>query len=319
MLYLGYNQGFSQIILELLFTTLRYILIIICVPVCVAFVTLLEQKVLGGIQIRLGPSKVGYWGLLQSFADAVKLFFKEIRIPRIRNISFFFFIPILSFFLVLFLWSVFPLCFGGLSFELGIFFFFCVRGIGVFPILVSGWTSNSKYSLLGGIRRVAQIISYEVRLAVVLLRLIWVSNSLRFYKIILNYKFCWGFFLFIPLSFIWFVSSLAETNRTPYDFSEGESELVSGFNTEYSSGGFTLIFLSEYASIIFISFLFSIFFFCSSIDIFFILKGFFLVFCFIWVRGTIPRFRYDKLIYLSWKRFLPIRLFVLFYYLCFIY
>ena len=299
--------------------SLVYLLVIICIPISVAFVALLEQKVLGGIQIRLGPSKVGYWGILQSFADAAKLFFKELRVPRIRNFSFFFCIPIISLFLVLFLWSVFPMSFGGLSFELGIFFFFCVSGVGVFPILVSGWTSNSKYSLLGGMRAVAQIISYEVSLAVVLLRLIWVSGRLNFVKIIENYKYCWGFFIFFPLSLIWFVSSLAETNRTPYDFSEGESELVSGFNTEYRSGGFTLIFIAEYARIIFIRFLFVLFFISSSVDFFFILKGLFLVFCFIWVRGTIPRFRYDKLIYLSWKRFLPISLFVLFYYLIIIY
>ena len=294
---------------------MNYLLIVICVPVTVAFVALLEQKVLGGVQIRLGPSKVGYWGLLQSFADAVKLFLKEISLPRIRNFSFFFAIPIISLFLVLFLWSVFPLIFGGVSFELGIFFFFCVRGVGVFPILVSGWTSNSKYSLLGGMRSVAQIVSYEVSLAVVLLSLIWVSCSLNFLMVVERYKFCWGLFIFFPLALIWFASSLAETNRTPYDFSEGESELVSGFNTEYRSGRFTLIFIAEYARIIFIRFLFSIFFLSSSISFIIVLKGFFLVFLFIWVRGTIPRYRYDKLIYLSWKRFLPVSLLCLCYYL----
>nr|YP_009710405.1 NADH dehydrogenase subunit 1 [Ampithoe lacertosa]QFX74907.1 NADH dehydrogenase subunit 1 [Ampithoe lacertosa] len=301
--------------MEFLLIFLNYLLMVICVPVTVAFVALLEQKVLGGVQIRLGPSKVGYWGLLQSFADAVKLFLKEISLPRMSNFSFFFAMPIMSLFLVLFLWSVFPLIFGGVSFELGIFFFFCVSGVGVFPILVSGWTSNSKYSLLGGMRSVAQMVSYEVSLAVVLLSLIWVSCSLNFLMVVESYKFCWGLFIFFPLALIWFASSLAETNRTPYDFSEGESELVSGFNTEYSSGSFTLIFMAEYASIIFMSFLFSIFFLSSSISFMIILKGFFLVFLFIWVRGTMPRYRYDKLMYLSWKSFLPVSLLCLCYYL----
>nr|QFX74894.1 NADH dehydrogenase subunit 1 [Pleonexes koreana] len=301
--------------MEYITVILNYTLLVICVPVTVAFVALLEQKVLGGIQIRLGPSKVGYWGLLQSFADAVKLFLKEVSAPRMSNFSFFFCMPIMSLFLVLFLWVVFPLIFGGISFELGIFFFFCVSGVGVFPILVSGWTSNSKYSLLGGMRSVAQMISYEVSLAVVLLSLIWVSCSLNFLLIVENYKFCWGILIFLPLALIWFASSLAETNRTPYDFSEGESELVSGFNTEYSSGGFTLIFMAEYASIIFMSFLFSVFFLTSSVNMVLIIKGFLIVFLFIWVRGTMPRFRYDKLMYLSWKSFLPISLLCLYYYL----
>lgn len=301
--------------MELFLLILVYFLIVVCVPVRVAFVALLEQKILGGVQIRLGPVKVGYWGLLQSFADAVKLFFKEVRIPRMRDFSFFFIIPVLSLFLSLYIWSVFPLIFRGISFELGIFFFFCVSGMGVFPILVSGWVSNSKYSLLGGLRSVAQIVSYEVSLAVVLLRLIWVSCSLNFYVVVGGYNFCWGFFIFYPLALIWLASRLAETNRTPYDFSEGESELVSGFNTEYRSGNFTLIFMAEYARIIFISFLFSLFFLSGGYDFFLILKGVFILFVFVWVRGTIPRFRYDKLIYLSWKSFLPISLLCLFYYL----
>lgn len=296
---------------------LHYFIIIVFVLIAVAFVTLIEQKVLGGLQIRLGPSKVGYWGLLQPFSDAVKLFLKEYTFPRLGNNGLFFFIPFLSLFLVLVLWGVTPTIFGGLTFELGLFFFVAVSSFSVFPILAAGWTSNSKYSLLGGLRAVAQIISYEVSLITVLLRFIWVKRSLRFYQLMKFSFFSFGFFF--PLRLIWFASRLAETNRTPYDFSEGESELVSGFNTEYSAGGFTLIFIAEYARIIFISLLFSVFFLQRGLGIFFLFKVFFVVFLFIWVRGTIPRYRYDKLINLAWKRFLPIRLVLLFYYLSFFY
>lgn len=283
--------------------------------IAVAFVTLIEQKVLGGVQIRLGPSKVGYWGLLQPFSDAVKLFVKEYTFPRARNIFIFLIIPFLSLFLVLVLWIIFPTLFGGISFELGLLFFICVSSLAVFPILAAGWASNSKYALLGGLRGVAQIISYEVRLATVLLSLVWAKASLNLSILIKYSYFSVGFFF--PLILIWFASSLAETNRTPYDFSEGESELVSGFNTEYRAGGFTLIFIAEYARIIFMALLFSVFFFSVERSFFFILKTFFIVFIFIWVRGTMPRYRYDKLMGLAWKRFLPVRLVCLFYYISF--
>lgn len=292
--------------------------LIITVLVAVAFVTLLEQKVLGGIQIRIGPNKVGYWGVLQPFADAVKLFVKETTVPRIRDLLVYIIIPVLGLFLVLTLWQVSPFVFGGLSFEFCILFFFCVRGVRVVPIMLSGWVSNSKYSLLGGLRAVAQIISYEIRLGLVLLRLIWVRCSFNFKVIMDRIYICRGLLVFFPLALIWFASSLAETNRTPYDFSEGESELVSGFNTEYRAGGFVLIFMAEYARIIFMGLLFSIFFFSRGFGLFMVLKAFLVVFLFFCVRGTLPRYRYDKLMYLTWKRFLPISLFCLSYYLCLI-
>lgn len=294
---------------------LNYFINIILILISVAFVTLIEQKILGRVQIRLGPSKVGYWGLLQPFSDAVKLFFKEYTFPRVSNNFFFLIMPFLSLFLVLVLWAVAPTFYGGLRFELGLFFFIAVRRLAVFPILAAGWSSNSKYSLLGGLRAVAQIVSYEVRLATVLLRLIWIKNSLNLHLLIKSSFF--SFLFFFPLRLIWFASRLAETNRTPYDFSEGESELVSGFNTEYRAGGFTLIFMAEYARIIFMSLLFCIFFLSRGLTLFFIFKVFFVVFLFVWVRGTIPRYRYDKLMGLAWKRFLPASLICLFYYISF--
>ena len=199
-------------------------------------------------------------------------------------------------------------------FNFGVLYFICVRGVGVFPILAAGWGSNSKYSLLGGLRTVCQIISYEVRLALILLRLGWFIGSLDFNIIIISQSYFWNIIILLPLGMIWFVSRLAETNRTPYDFSEGESELVSGFNTEYSAGGFTLIFMAEYRSIIFMGLLFALIFLGRKFNFFIILKRFIVVFFFVWVRGTIPRFRYDKLMLLAWKKFLPLSLFFLCYY-----
>lgn len=283
----------------------------------VAFVTLMEQKILGGIQIRFGPTKVGYWGLLQPFADAVKLFCKEIRIPWGINIFYFFIGPFISLFIILFLWFLFPFSWGGFDFELGLVYFICLGGLGVFPIFLRGWSSNSKYSLLGALRAIAQIISYEVSLSVIILSLVWASGSFNLKVLLNNSFFSLGVFFFFLLSFIWFSSSLAECNRTPFDFAESESELVSGFNTEYRSGGFILIFLSEYASIIFMGLLFVLFFLRSARNIIFILKVFIVVFFFVWVRGTLPRFRYDFLISLAWKSYLPISLCALCYYILF--
>jgi NADH-ubiquinone oxidoreductase chain 1 len=183
-------MGLPQIVLEILVRLLFYIILMIIVLITVAFVTLIEQKVLGGLQIRVGPSKVGYWGLLQPFADAVKLFIKEPSTPRMRSLFFFFLMPVLALFVSLFLWLVFPFIRGGLRFELGLMFFICVRGLGVFPIIAAGWLSNSKYSLLGGLRAVAQIISYEVRLVLVLLSLIWVRGSFNFLLILRGLEWC---------------------------------------------------------------------------------------------------------------------------------
>ena len=173
----------------------------------------------------------------------------------------------------------------------------------------AGWASNSKYSLLGRLRAVAQTISYEVRLALILLSFIMLVGGFNLGLFSLYQRDCWFFFLTAPLSLIWFASCLAETNRTPFDFAEGESELVSGFNTEYSRGGFALIFLAEYARILFIRMLVALLFLGGNLLRFrFYIKLVFVSFCFIWVRGTLPRFRYDKLMYLAWKRFLPVRL-----------
>ena len=293
-----------------------YLILVVIVLVGVAFVTLLEQKILSRAQIRVGPNKAGYWGILQSFADAVKLFIKEGLYPYVSfRLSVYILSPVVRLFLGLILWLVFPLFSGGFEYVLGVIFFMCVRGLGVYPILRRGWRSNCKYSLLGRLRRVAQIVSYEISLLMVLLRIVWCYVSLRFYTIIQHQGVFWGVRIYLPLAIIWLVSSLAETNRSPYDFSEGESELVSGFNTEYGAGGFILIFIREYRRILFIGVLFTILFLSGGLfDRFGVVKSIFIVYWFVWVRARYPRFRYDKLIYLAWKRFLPVTLIVFLYF-----
>nr|QNE85497.1 NADH dehydrogenase subunit 1 [Sarcophaga haemorrhoa] len=291
------------------------LLLIIFVLVSVAFLTLLERKVLGYIQIRKGPNKVGIVGIPQPFCDAIKLFTKEQTYPLLSNYISYYFSPVFSLFLSLLVWMCMPLFVKFFSFNLGLLFFLCCTSLGVYTVMIAGWSSNSNYALLGGLRAVAQTISYEVSLALVLLSFVFLIggyNMLMFYKYQL---FIWFLFIMFPMALVWFSISLAETNRTPFDFAEGESELVSGFNVEYSSGGFALIFLAEYASILFMSMLFCVMFLGSDVfSLLFYLKLTFISFMFIWVRGTLPRFRYDKLMYLAWKSFLPFSLnFLLFF------
>nr|YP_010164372.1 NADH dehydrogenase subunit 1 [Scyra compressipes]QRM82010.1 NADH dehydrogenase subunit 1 [Scyra compressipes] len=287
---------------------MNYLVLLICILVSVAFVTLLERKILGFIQIRYGPNKVGYMGIMQPFSDAIKLFTKEQTIPTVSNFLAYYFSPVFSLFLSLLIWIVLPYEMGLMSsFDLSILFFFCCLSFGVYSTMIAGWSSNCKYSLLGSLRAVAQTISYEVSLALILLSYMILIGGFNL-NLFIEYQFnIWFIFLSLPLSLVWFSSVLAETNRTPFDFAEGESELVSGFNTEYSSGGFALIFMAEYASILFMSVFFVIIFLGGSmISFFFFLKSVFISFGFVWVRGTLPRLRYDKLMYLAWKSFLPV-------------
>nr|YP_010448651.1 NADH dehydrogenase subunit 1 [Sinelater perroti]UTS56939.1 NADH dehydrogenase subunit 1 [Sinelater perroti] len=292
------------------------LILFICVLVGVAFLTLLERKVLGYIQIRKGPNKVGIIGILQPFGDAIKLFTKEQTYPVMSNFISYYFSPVFNLFLSLGLWVCIPFFSVLINFNYGFLFFFCFSSLSVYTIMIAGWSSNSNYSLLGGLRSVAQTISYEVSLALILMSFFVLISSLSIMDLE-KYQFnCWFFVMGFPLAMIWFVSSLAETNRTPFDFAEGESELVSGFNVEYSSGGFALIFLAEYSNILFMSMLFSMVFLGGNLLSFlFFIKVVFISFLFIWVRGTLPRFRYDKLMYLAWKGFLPVSLnYLMFFY-----
>nr|UQS75828.1 NADH dehydrogenase subunit 1 [Villa sp.] len=295
--------------LELLISFISSLLLVICVLVGVAFLTLLERKILGYIQLRKGPNKVGLMGIPQPFCDAIKLFTKEQTYPVLSNYISYYFSPVISLFLSILVWMCMPFLVKLYSFNLGILFFLCCTSLGVYTVMVAGWSSNSNYALLGGLRAVAQTISYEVSLALILLSFVFLIGSYNFIDFFFYQKYMWFLFILFPMALVWFTSCLAETNRTPFDFAEGESELVSGFNVEYSSGGFALIFMAEYASILFMSMLFSVIFLGSDIySLMFYFKLLFISFVFIWARGTLPRFRYDKLMYLAWKSFLPFSL-----------
>nr|YP_010352929.1 NADH dehydrogenase subunit 1 [Chaleponcus netus]UOF70334.1 NADH dehydrogenase subunit 1 [Chaleponcus netus] len=285
---------------------INFLILIIVVLVSVAFITLYERKILGYIQIRKGPNKVSMGGLLQPFADAVKLFTKGLTYPYYMNYYIYYLSPGLMLLVMMLSWFIYPLICGSFDYEYGLLFFMCCTGFGVYTLFGAGWSSNSKYSLLGGLRGVAQTISYEVSMALILLSIIIASFSYNLLKIFIYQELVIYFFLLMPLFFIWFISLLAETNRTPFDFAEGESELVSGFNVEYSGGGFALLFMAEYGSILFISFLSGLLFFKGYI--LGLMLGLFLVFGVIWIRGVLPRFRYDKLMFLAWKSFLPVSL-----------
>lgn len=285
------------------------ILLIVCVLVSVAFLTLLERKVLGYIQIRKGPNKVGIIGIPQPFCDAIKLFTKEQTYPLLSNYISYYFSPIFSLFLSLLGWLCMPIFIKLFSFNLGILFFLCCTSLGVYTVMVAGWSSNSNYALLGGLRAVAQTISYEVSLALILLSFVFLIGDYNFFSFYLYQSNIWFLFILFPIALVWLGICLAETNRTPFDFAEGESELVSGFNIEYRRGGFALIFMAEYSRILFISILFRLIFLGGNLfSLNFYIKLIFISFVFIWVRGTLPRFRYDKLIYLAWKSFLPFSL-----------
>nr|APO08634.1 NADH dehydrogenase subunit 1 [Lucanus sp. BMNH 1425267] len=291
------------------------LLLLICILIGVAFLTLMERKVLGYIQLRKGPNKVGYLGVPQPFSDAIKLFTKEAMYPLMANYSIYYFSPIFNLFIALLIWVCVPIFSGFMNFNLSILFFLCCASMGVYSVMLAGWSSNSNYSMLGSLRSIAQTISYEVSLAITLLSFLFLVSSLSLEEFKNYQSIMWFFVMYFPLSLIWFVSSLAETNRTPFDFAEGESELVSGFNVEYSGGGFALIFLAEYASILFMSIMCCFLFIGGdySSAYLYIIVGF-MAFIWVWIRGTLPRFRYDKLMYLAWKSYLPVSLNFLFFY-----
>jgi len=283
---------------------LRYVIALLAI----AFYTLIERKFLGYFQLRKGPNKVILIGLPQPFADAIKLFTKEQTNPTPANVSPYIFAPILGLILALILWTLFPHSNPSSFFIYGVLYFLCVSRINVYTTFIAGWCSNSKYALLGALRGIAQTISYEVSIALILLSVLILHKSIDL-NIIKN--FTWIVLIIFPLFVIWFITNLAETNRTPFDFAEGESELVSGFNVEYRAGIFALIFIAEYTNILFISIL-RVTLFTGFIPLFsdlqLILKTIILATLFVWIRATLPRIRYDNLIYLTWKRFLPLSL-----------
>nr|QXP99787.1 NADH dehydrogenase subunit 1 [Phlaeoba angustidorsis] len=301
---------------DLFMFILNFFMLIICVLVSVAFLTLLERSVLGYIQIRKGPNKVGFLGIPQPFSDAIKLVSKEQPFPLMSNYLIYYFSPVFNLMISLAVWVVFPYLTYMCSFSYSFLYFLCCTSLGVYTVMIAGWSSNSSYSLLGSLRSVAQTISYEVSLALILLSLIILIGSFNIFGFMYYQFYCWFIVISFPLFLSCLASCLAETNRTPFDFAEGESELVSGFNIEYGAGGFTLIFLAEYTSIIFMSMLLTLIFLGGDFYSFmFFIKLSIMSFIFIWVRGTLPRFRYDKLMYLAWKSFLPLSLNFLFFFI----
>nr|AXS65790.1 NADH dehydrogenase subunit 1 [Cucujoidea sp. 22 KM-2017] len=291
------------------------VILIIMVLISVAFLTLMERKVLGYIQIRKGPNKVGFMGLLQPFSDAIKLFSKEQMILKNYNKLIYLISPSINMMVSILLWLSVPFYFGVLNFDYSFMYFFLISSMSVYTIMFSGWSSNSNYTMLGSLRSIAQVISYEVSMFLIFFSYLIMIGNFNLLSFLNMQKFNWLMFLLFIMSLILLISMLAETNRTPFDLAEGESELVSGFNIEYSGVKFALIFMAEYSCIIFMSFMFVLVNMGSYFNFFFFLKLVLLSFVWIWIRGSYPRMRYDKLMSLCWKNFLPYSLNIFLFYL----
>nr|UNH91431.1 NADH dehydrogenase subunit 1 [Hippotragus niger] len=292
------------------------LMLIIPILLAVAFLTLVERKILGYMQLRKGPNVVGPYGLLQPIADAIKLFTKEPLRPATSSISMFILAPILALSLALTMWIPLPMPYPLINMNLGVLFMLAMSSLAVYSILWSGWASNSKYALIGALRAVAQTISYEVTLAIILLSVLLMNGSFTLSTLIITQEQMWLIFPAWPLAMMWFISTLAETNRAPFDLTEGESELVSGFNVEYAAGPFALFFMAEYANIIMMN-MFTATLFLGAFHnpympelytINFTIKSLLLTIIFLWIRASYPRFRYDQLMHLLWKNFLPLTL-----------
>lgn len=311
-----------ELLLTLVLPTFGWILLIV-LPLlgAVAYLTLMERKVIAAMQLRKGPNVVGPFGLLQPLADGLKLMLKEVIIPSQSNKILFLLAPIITFVLALIGWAVIPFSetFVVANINVGVTYLLATSSLGVYGIIIAGWASNSKYAFLGAIRSSAQMISYEVSIGLIIISVVLCAGSLNLSEIVLAQKNQWFVLPMFPMFILFFVSALAETNRLPFDLPEAESELVAGYNVEYSSMPFSMFFLGEYANMILISAFASILFLggwlapCEALEfipapIWLMAKIFFLLFCFIWVRATLPRYRYDQLMRLGWKVFLPISL-----------
>jgi len=317
---------FNEYGLPIIFIVAKILLITLPLLLCVAYLTYAERRVIGLMQMRRGPNVVGPFGLLQPIADAVKLLFKEVIVPTRASKIVFVISPMITFILSLIGWAVVP--FGpGLvlaDINVGVLYVLAISSLGVYGIIMAGWASNSKYAFLGAIRSSAQMISYEVSMGLVIVTVLLVTGTLNLSEIVEYQRTMpfWIQLLMAPMAVVFFISVLAETNRLPFDLPEAEAELVAGYNVEYSSMAFALFFLGEYANMILVSAITVTFFMGGYLPpfnieflevvpglIWFIIKVTFLLFVFLWLRATLPRYRYDQLMRIGWKFFLPLTLF----------
>ena len=313
----------SQFLIDIFFIILKISVIVLPLMIFIAYLTFFERKVIGAIQLRKGPNVVGPLGLFQPLADGIKLLTKETIIPSNSNKIIFLFSPILTFTLALVAWAVIPIDYNLVlsNINVGILYVFAISSLGVYGIIMAGWSSNSRYAFLGALRSAAQMISYEVSIGLIIINVLLTVGSLNLTDIVLAQKDLWFFLPHFPVFVIFFISTLAETNRAPFDLPEAEAELVAGYNVEYSSLAFGLFFLGEYGNMILMSSLTTILFLGGwfppfDIEFLNLIPGFFwfffkvciLLFLFLWIRATLPRYRYDQLMRLGWKVFLPISL-----------
>jgi NADH-quinone oxidoreductase subunit H len=316
----GFWEGYAW---PTLITVAQILAMMIPLLVAVAYLTFAERKVIAAMQMRRGPNVVGPFGLLQPIADGVKLLFKETILPAGANRVVFLLAPMLTFTLAMIAWAVIPVDDGWViaDINVGVLYLFAISSLGVYGIIMAGWASNSKYAFLGALRSAAQMVSYEVSMGFVIVTVILCAGSLNVSEIVEAQRGLWYAIPLLPMFVVFFVSTLAETNRAPFDLPEGESELVAGYFVEYSSMAFALFFLGEYANMILMSGITVILFLGGwlpplSVEpftwipgvVWFALKVSLVLFCFLWVRATFPRYRYDQLMRLGWKVFLPLSL-----------
>ncbi len=307
----------------LLWIVIKIVAIVVPLLLAVAYLTYAERKVIGAMQLRKGPNVVGPFGLLQPLADGLKLFVKETVIPTAANRGVFFLAPCLTFTLSLVAWAVIPFDEGLVlaDINVGVLYLLAISSLNVYGILMAGWASNSRYAFLGALRSAAQMVSYEISMGFIIITVLLVAGSLNLSEIVMAQKKVWFVFPLLPMAVIFFISTLAETNRHPFDLPEAEAELVAGYNVEYSAMTFALFFLGEYSFMILMSAITTLLFLGGWLPpwevapftwipgaVWFALKVAFVLFIFLWVRATFPRYRYDQLMRLGWKVFLPVSL-----------
>lgn len=303
-------------------TLIKIVAIVLPLMIGVAYLTLAERKVIGYMQVRIGPNRVGYFGLLQPLADGLKLLFKEIILPTASNKALFFIGPVLAIAPAFAAWAVVPFdaTLVLANIDAGLLYILAMTSVAVYGVIIAGWASNSKYAFLGSLRSAAQIVSYEIAMGFTLVGVLMCANSLNLGKIVMGQEggfWHWYFLPLFPLFVVYFISAVAETNRAPFDVAEGESEIVAGFHVEYSGMAFAVFFLAEYANMMLVSMLAALMFlggwlspvpFLPDSILWLLAKVAFLLFLFLWFRATFPRYRYDQIMRLGWKVFIPITL-----------